>query len=101
MCIGIPMQVTRTVSDTFAICQNNGESKTINMQLVGPQTIGTWVLVFIDAAREVISEKRAKQTYDALSALNLAMSNDGADKAQALFADLIDREPVNPFVTKE
>ncbi len=104
MCIGVPMQIVNTVSDTFATCQNNGVSKTIDMQLVGAQTTGTWVLVFIDAAREVISARRAKEIQNALNAVDLIMSNDGVDtndQVQTLFADLIDREPINPFATKE
>lgn len=60
------MQVVNTLNDTFATCQDNGVNKTINMQLVGRQNIGTWVLVFLDAAREVISAKKAKEINDAL-----------------------------------
>jgi hydrogenase expression/formation protein HypC len=56
MCIGIPMQIVNHLSDTYATCQDNGVSKIINMQLVGQQMTGAWVLVFIDAAREVISD---------------------------------------------
>jgi len=98
MCIGVPMQVVNPLSDTYAICQDNGVSKTINMQLVGPQITGVWVLVFIDAAREVISDARAKEIDAALKAVSLAMQGDKNDQVQALFGDLIDREPINPFL---
>ncbi|MEO1939671.1 HypC/HybG/HupF family hydrogenase formation chaperone [Candidatus Thioglobus sp.] len=97
MCIGIPMQVIDPVSDTFATCQDNGVNKTINMQLVGQQITGTWVLVFIDAAREVISDAKAKEIDAALTAVSLAMQDGPEDRVQALFGDLIGREPINPF----
>lgn len=92
------MQVIDPVSDTFALCQDNGLNKTINMQLVGPQITGTWVLVFIDAAREVISPKKAKEIDAALKAVGLAMQGGEEDQVQALFSDLIGREPINPFL---
>ncbi|BAS67248.1 HypC/HybG/HupF family hydrogenase formation chaperone [Bathymodiolus septemdierum thioautotrophic gill symbiont] len=98
MCIGIPMQVVDSVSDTFATCQDNGINKTINMQLVGPQITGTWVLVFIDAAREVISAGKAKEIDAALAAVALAATGGQEDRVQQLFGDLINREPVNPFL---
>ncbi|SFV58891.1 Hydrogenase maturation protein HupF/HypC/HoxL [hydrothermal vent metagenome] len=98
MCIGIPMQVVDTVSDTFAICQDNGVNKTINMQLIGPQITSTWVLVFVDAAREVISATKAKEINAALTALTLAATGEQEDRVQQLFGDLIDREPINPFL---
>ena len=41
----------------------------VDLRLVGDQPPGTWVLVFLGAAREVIDEQRAMQTRDALEAL--------------------------------
>ncbi|CAC9491762.1 hypothetical protein [uncultured Gammaproteobacteria bacterium] len=101
MCIGIPMQVVDSMSDTFATCQDNGVNKTINMQLVGAQMTGTWVLVFIDAAREVISADRAKEIDNALKAVSLAMYSDESERIHALFGDLIDRTPINPFLPED
>lgn len=98
MCIGIPMQVVDSISDTFATCQDNGVNKTINMQLVGPQITGTWVLVFIDAAREVISAGKAKEIDAALAAVALVATGGQEDRVQQLFGDLINREPINPFL---
>ncbi len=100
MCIGIPMQVIDPVSETYATCQDNGINKIINMQLIGPQITGTWVLVFIDAAREVISAGKAKEIDAALQAVNIAMQGGDHDQVQALFGDLIGREPINPFLKK-
>ncbi|CAC9435309.1 hypothetical protein BSPLISOX_3254 [uncultured Gammaproteobacteria bacterium] len=101
MCIGIPMQVVDCISDTFATCQDQGVNKTINMQLVGPQITGTWVLVFIDSAREIISAGKAKEISDALTAVSLATMGGQEGRIQQLFGDLIDREPINPFLNKE
>jgi hydrogenase expression/formation protein HypC len=63
--------------------------------------VGTWVLVFIDAAREVISASRAKEIDAALTAVSLATTGGDRDRIEQLFGDLINREPVNPFLDKE
>lgn len=93
MCIGLPMQVLEA-HDGMAVCEGMGERREINMQLVGDQPPGTWVLTFLDAAREVISEERATQVGDAIQAINLVMQ--GQTNVDHLFADLIDREPEPP-----
>jgi hydrogenase expression/formation protein HypC len=62
---------------------------------------GAWVLVFIDAAREVISDAKAKEIDAALKAVSLAMQGDENDQVQALFGDLINREPINPFLNNK
>ena len=104
MCIGLPMKVVKQAGEFAAICTRNGEEKEINMQLVGMQPVGTWIMVFIDAARAVVSSEEADRTNDALVALDIAMNGGGSDEAaqnaqiEHLFADLIDREPVNPFL---
>ena len=93
MCIGIPMQVVeRRGSD--ALCEGMGERKQIGMQLVGDVPVGTWVLTFLDTAREVLSAERARQITDAVTAVNLVMQGD--TDVDHLFADLIDREPEPP-----
>ncbi|MFT4079000.1 HypC/HybG/HupF family hydrogenase formation chaperone [Rhodomicrobium lacus] len=97
MCVGIPMQVVQP-KDRFALCRAEGnagaELREIDMILVGEQPEGTWVLTFLDAAREVISEEHARQTADALKALALVMQ--GETSIDHLFADLIGREPQLP-----
>ena len=93
MCIGLPMQVIEA-QDGMALCEGMGERREINMQLVGDQPVGTWVLTFLDAAREVISEDRAREVGDAIQAINLVMQ--GQTNVDHLFADLVDREPEPP-----
>ncbi|OAI04281.1 RNA methyltransferase [Methylomonas methanica] len=93
MCIGIPMQVIEPRGST-ALCKYRGQTTLIDMMLVGEQVAGTWLLVFLDAAREVISAERAAQIADALEAMRLAMQ--GETNFDHLFADLVDREPELP-----
>ena len=87
------MQVREAGGFGWAICDCDGAARCIDMRLVGEQSPGTWVLVFIDAAREVIDELRAQQVRDALQALDAAMSG---QPFEHLFADLIGREPELP-----
>lgn len=93
MCLGIPMQVVE-VRDGMAVCEGMGERRDINMQLVGDQPAGTWVLTFLDTAREILSEADAASIGDAIMAVNLVMQ--GETDVDHLFADLIDRELPRP-----
>jgi len=87
------MRVLESPGFGWAVCDCEGEARRIDMRLVGEQPPGTWVLVFIDAAREVIDELRAQRVRDALKALDAAMSG---QPFEHLFADLIGREPELP-----
>ena len=93
MCIGIPMQVL-SCEPGYALCQGMGEQRRVDTLLVGEQPPGSWLLVFLDSAREVLTEAGARQIANALQALELAMQGDGA--IDHLFADLVDREPQLP-----
>jgi hydrogenase expression/formation protein HypC len=97
MCIGIPMQVVE-LHDESARCIYRGHESMVDMMLVGPQPAGTWLLVFLDTAREVLSEQKARQIADALEAMRLAMQGD--NRIDHLFADLVDREPQLPEFLK-
>ncbi|MGZ4957250.1 MAG: HypC/HybG/HupF family hydrogenase formation chaperone [Methylobacter sp.] len=97
MCIGIPMQVVETYGES-ARCIYRGQESLVDMMLVGPQPAGTWLLVFLDTAREVISEQKAKQIADALEAMRLAMQGD--NQIDHLFPDLVGREPQLPEFLK-
>jgi hydrogenase expression/formation protein HypC len=97
MCIGIPMQIIEQRGES-ALCVYKGQEGLIDMMLVGPQPVGAWLLVFLDTAREVLSDQSARQIADALEAMRLAMQGDS--RIDHLFADLIDREPQLPEFLK-
>ncbi len=87
MCLGVPMQVVES-GPAYAICERDGVRRRIDMMLVGEQPPGSWVLVFIDAAREVLSAEDAARISDALKALDDVMAG-GDGNVDALFADII------------
>jgi hydrogenase expression/formation protein HypC len=93
MCIGLPMQVIES-RPGVALCQGMGEQREVDTLLVGDQPAGSWVLVFLDSVREVLSPERALQITEALTALNLATR--GETDLNHLFADLAEREPTLP-----
>ena len=93
MCIGLPMRVVECLPGR-ALCEGQGERRLIDMALVGEQEPGTWVLVFLEAAREVVSADQAALITGALDALGLAMQGDG--DIDHLFPDLAGREPELP-----
>ena len=95
MCVGIPMQVVQQ-DEGHALCRSRDGNRLeqIDMLLVGEVAVGSWVMVFLGAAREVLDEITAHQISDALQALNMAMQGDA--QVDHLFADLIDREPQLP-----
>jgi hydrogenase expression/formation protein HypC len=93
VCIGIPMQVIVSEGSS-AICQGMGERRRVDTMLVGDQPVGSWLLVFVDAAREVLTEQGAKQIQQALQALDRVLQGD--KEVGDLFADLVDREPRLP-----
>lgn len=97
MCIGIPMRIV-TVDGLRAVCaRRSGETQAIDLSLVGPQPAGQWLLVFIDAARSLLTEDEALQVDDALQAVEAVMRGEDVDH---LFADLVGREPELPDFLK-
>ena len=98
MCIALPMQIVEC-RGTVALCEGQGERRNVDLALVGPQPAGTWVLVFRDSAREVISAERARQVSLALTALDRVL--DGDTDIDALFPDLAGREPELPAFLRD
>jgi hydrogenase expression/formation protein HypC len=88
------MRVTR-VEGTNAWCEGRGETRRLDMTLIGPQPVGAWVLAFLDAARAPLTEMEARQVNDALDALEAALRGEPAD-LDAYFPDLARREPELP-----
>jgi hydrogenase expression/formation protein HypC len=93
MCIGVPMRVVGEGLG-MAWCEGRDERVELDMLLVGPQPVGTWVLAFQGAARRVMSEEEAAQTTAALDALAAALA--GETDLGRFFSDLADREPQLP-----
>jgi len=93
MCIGVPMRVARA-EGSHAWCEADGRSERLDMRLVGHQAPGTWVLAFIGAARQVLSERQAAQASAARRALASVL--EGNPDVDAFFADLVGREPELP-----
>jgi hydrogenase expression/formation protein HypC len=96
MCIANPMQVIEP-EGVWAWCDDDGRRERVDMRLVGAQPPGSWVLVFLGAARDVVDETTALRTRDALAALRAVAHGEPVDH---LFADLIGREPELPDYLK-
>lgn len=92
MCMGIPLRLV-SVNGTNAIGTDAGRTETVDLSLVGTQPVGTWVLSFLGAAREVVTEAEAKVIGEALAGLGRLMA--GGELGDA-FADLDNREPALP-----
>lgn len=100
MCIAVPMQVIAS-GPGWALCDagdDDGRRERVDVRLVGDQPPGTWLLVFLGAARDVIDAPRARRIRDALDALRAVQQ--GAS-FEHLFADLIDHEPELPAFLRE
>lgn len=93
MCLGIPMQVVEC-NGYDAHCQGRGGVRQLDLALVGEQPPGTWLLAFIDAAREVIDAETAARINAALDGLEAVMA--GETDISRHFADLVDRTPELP-----
>ena len=93
MCIGTPMQVV-SCEDTFAWCEADGQRERLDMALVGPQPVGSWVLAFHGAARQVMDAQEAAQARAGRQALQSVLNGHG--NVDDFFADLVARTPQLP-----
>jgi len=93
MCIGVPVRLLAAGTNR-APCEGRGERSTIDLQLVGPQAPGAWLLAFQGTAVRVLSAEEALQTNQALDALQAAL--EGESNLDRFFADLVDRAPQLP-----
>lgn len=93
MCVGVPMRVIRCDGLT-ALCEGRGGERRLDLALVGAQPPGTWLLAFLDAAREVIDADAAARIEAALDGLAAAMA--GETDIARYFADLVERPPELP-----
>ncbi len=92
MCVGVPMRIIEG-DEVSALCARDDDSRRVSMLLIGAQEPGTQVLVHIDTAIRVLDAQEARLIDDALRGLEAALRGESFD---ALFADLIDREPQLP-----
>ncbi|MEJ2310365.1 MAG: HypC/HybG/HupF family hydrogenase formation chaperone [Gammaproteobacteria bacterium] len=95
MCIGIPMRVIEAQAH-FAICESGATHKRVNTLFVGDVEPGQWLLVFLDTARDILTEEQARQLQDALLAVDAVIN--GNTDVDHLFADLVDRDPLPPHL---
>lgn len=87
MCLSIPMQVVAwEVGGDVAWVARGDRRERINMLLTGPQPPGTWVLVSLGLAREVVEPEQLSLIEDALAALAASLEEDYDPAAH--FADL-------------
>ena len=92
MCVGVPMQVL-SVDGIAARATDGREEALVDLSLTGPVAVGDWILTFLGAAREIITEDEARKITAALDGLrNLMEGNDLGDA----FADLDNRAPQLP-----
>jgi len=73
MCIGIPLQVVQDEGYS-ALCAGRGQTRRLDMRLVGAQPPGTWVLAFLDQARAVLEPGAVGPINETLDALDAVMS---------------------------
>lgn len=87
MCLSIPKRVVEwEAGGDFAWVERAGQRERINMLLIGPQPVGTWVLASLGMAREIVEAEQLALIEEALSAL--AASLDSDYDADRYFADL-------------
>ena len=92
MCIGIPMRVIEG-DELSARCERHGAVQSVSMMLVGAQAPGTHVLTHLGSAIRVLDADEARLIDNALEGLSAALEGGDVD---ALFADLVGREPELP-----
>lgn len=94
MCLAIPMQVL-AMEGQSALCRGRHGEVRLDTLLTGPLEPGQWVLGFLGAARDVVSEAEARRIDSALDALDALLAGEAPD-LDVHFADLVGREPQLP-----
>lgn len=94
MCLSIPKRIVEwegageNAGDFAWVDRDDqsGQRERINMMLIGPQPVGTWVLTSLGLAREVVEDGQRSLIEDALAAL--AASLEGEFDPSQHFTDL-------------
>jgi hydrogenase expression/formation protein HypC len=77
MCLSIPKQVVEWEGEgDFAWVERDGQRERINMMLLGPQPVGTWVLTSLGLGKEVVDDEQRALIEDALAALAESLEDD-------------------------
>ncbi len=77
MCLSIPKQVVAWEGEgDFAWVERDGQRERVNMMLLGPQPIGSWVLTALGLAKEVVDDEARALIEDALAALAASLNGD-------------------------
>ena len=77
MCLSIPKQVVAWEGEgDFAWVERDGQRERVNMMLLGPQPIGSWVLTSLGLAKEVVDDEARALIEDALAALAASINGD-------------------------
>lgn len=70
MCLSIPQCVEAWEGEgEFAWVARHGRRELVNMMLIGPQPVGTWVLCALGLAKEVVAAEELVLIEEALAAL--------------------------------
>lgn len=87
MCLSVPMQVESIeAGGALAWVVRGPRREQVNMLLVGEQPIGSWVLVALGFAKEVLDDASLAQIEEALEALAATLDDDY--RPEAYFRDL-------------
>lgn len=78
MCLSIPMQIVEWQDEegNFAWVARQSKKELVNMMLLGPQPVGTWLLTSLGLAKEVIDDEQRALIEDALAALAESLDED-------------------------
>jgi len=65
MCLAVPMQIT-AIAGSEASCEAKGIERTVSLYMLpeGSVAVGSWVLVHLGYALQVIGEDEARETWD-------------------------------------
>ena len=65
MCLAVPMQIT-AIDGSEASCVAKGIERKVSLYMLHDTTVavGSWVLVHVGYARQVISDAEARETWD-------------------------------------
>lgn len=92
MCLGVPMRLI-SVTGIAGLAQEGDRTELVDLSLTPDARPGDWLLIFLGAAREVLTPEAAAQIAAALQGLRSLMA--GGDLGDA-FADLDARTPSLP-----